>query len=136
MTISKDIMTDLLPVYYSGECSQDTKDLIEQYFQSHPEFEQQAKAMFKNPFPEHLAQPLKQSAEYKSLKRTKRLLRLRATLMGFAIFFSLAPFSVSNVDGKTHWMILESPTAACIYGAIGILFWIGYFMMRRKMRVI
>ncbi|HVN49540.1 MAG TPA: hypothetical protein VMU30_12065, partial [Bacteroidota bacterium] len=126
MTISSNIITDLLPVYYSGECSRETKELIEEYFQAHPEFAQQAKLQFQNPFPERLAQPLKQSAEYQSLKRTKRLLRLRSTLMGFAIFFSLAPFSVSNVDGKTHWMMLESPTAACMYGAIGVACWIGY----------
>jgi len=32
MNVTREVMTDLLPVYFSGEASEDTKQLVEIYF--------------------------------------------------------------------------------------------------------
>ena len=38
MNVTAEIITDLLPVYLSGEASEDTRALVEAYFRDHPEF--------------------------------------------------------------------------------------------------
>jgi hypothetical protein len=43
MNLTRDVMTDLLPVYFSGEASEDTKRLMEEYFRANPEFERVAR---------------------------------------------------------------------------------------------
>jgi predicted anti-sigma-YlaC factor YlaD len=43
MNVTRDVITDLLPVYFSGEASEDTKRLMEEYFRENPEFERIAR---------------------------------------------------------------------------------------------
>jgi len=136
MNITKDIIADLLPTYYSGECSHDTKSLVEEYLKANPDFERQAKYISRDPLQGPIPQRLAKKDEMRSLEKTKKLLRLRSSIMALAIFFSIAPFSFFNVDGRTHWMLLESPVDASFYGAVGICMWVVYFVMRQRMRVL
>jgi hypothetical protein len=39
MNITREVVTDLLPVYFSGEASGDTKVLVEDYFRQDPDFD-------------------------------------------------------------------------------------------------
>jgi hypothetical protein len=56
--------------------------------------------------------------------------------MGFAIFFSLAPFSFYT-DGKTsHFMITDKPGNAAVYAAIGAVLWVAYAAARRMTRAV
>jgi heme/copper-type cytochrome/quinol oxidase subunit 4 len=43
MNVTRDVMNDLLPLYFSGEASADTRVLVEEYFREHPEFEREAR---------------------------------------------------------------------------------------------
>jgi heme/copper-type cytochrome/quinol oxidase subunit 4 len=43
MNVTRDVMNDLLPLYFSGEASAGTRALVEQYFREHPEFEREAR---------------------------------------------------------------------------------------------
>ncbi|MGH9734288.1 MAG: hypothetical protein ACRD8A_06845 [Candidatus Acidiferrales bacterium] len=43
MNVTRDVITDLLPVYFSGEASDDTKHLVEDYFRENPDFERIAR---------------------------------------------------------------------------------------------
>ena len=131
MNITKNIITDLLPLYYSEECSDDTKLLVEEYLQKNPEFKQQAKHFSQNPFPSRIPQSLNKEDEMKSLVKTRRLLKWRSYLMGFAIFFSCATFSFVYDQGNIHWIVLSSLNAALFYGTLGIGFWVAYFIARR-----
>lgn len=133
MNITKNIIIDLLPLYYSEECSNDTKLLVEEYLQKNPEFKQQGKHFSQNSFPNNIPQNLNKEDEMKSLVKTRRLLKWRSSVMALAIFFSIAPFSFGYVQGKFYSMISESPTYALIYGSIGICLWIAYFVMKQKM---
>ena len=44
MKITQEVISDLLPLYFSGEASEDTIKLIEIYFDQNPEFAEKAKA--------------------------------------------------------------------------------------------
>ena len=136
MEITKDVIADLLTIYNSRECSADTKRLVEEFLSANPDFERRVNTYSKNISKVPLTRKLEKSDEMKSLKKAKRLLRIHSSIMALAIFFSLAPFSFVNADGKTHWMLLEDPLAACIYGAIGIGLWITYFIVRQRKRIL
>ncbi len=132
MNITRDVITDLLPLYYSEECSQDTKLLVEEYLQKNPDFQQHVKQFAQNPIPNSFPQRLNKDDEMKSLIKTRRLLKLRSYLMGFAIFFSCATFSFVYDQSGFHWIVLCSPNATLVYGTLGIGFWVAYFITRRR----
>lgn len=133
MDVTRDIVIDLLPLYVAGECSQDTKHLVAEYLQTHPDLKQQAQQMAANLLPDTTPQRLKKDDELKSLQKTRRLLRLRSVLLAGAIFFSLVPFSFGNINGTTFFMLTDSPGSAMICGGIGIGFWFAWYILRRNM---
>jgi len=132
MNVTRDVITDLLPLYYSKECSRDTKLLVEEYLRTNPDFEEQMELLSQNPFPGSIPQQLNKEDEMKSLTKTQRLLKWRSYVMGFAIFFSLAPFSFLYTQGKLYMLLLESPPIALIYGILGIALWVIYFVIKRR----
>ena len=103
-----------------------------EYLQKNPEMKEQAKYYSQSPLPNQVPQHLTNNDEMKSLKKTRRLLKWRSSVMALAIFFSIAPFSFAYVQGKFYSMISESPVSALIYGGIGICFWITYFAIKRR----
>ena len=91
MNVTRDVITDLLPVYSSGEASADTRALVEEFFKQDPEFarlalDQESQAMLK-PMPVNLPP----EHEKITLARTKTLLFLRALFLAFAILLSFLP---------------------------------------------
>jgi len=134
MEITRNVIIDLLPLYVAGECSPDTQHLVEAFLQTDPDLKQQAQQLAANLLPATVPPEFKSDAELKSLKKTRRRLKMRSFLLGFAIFFSLVPFSFGKVDGVSFFMLTDSPGSALIYGSIGIGFWIAYFLLRRRLR--
>lgn len=135
MKLTNDVIIDLLPLYFSGEASEDTKTLVNTYFEQNPEFAEEAKKSSEQIITNDIPINLTKENEMESLNKTKKRITLRSILLGFAIFFTIAPFSFAHFDGKSYFLPLDSPMTALIYGSIGILFWIGYFVARNKMRI-
>ena len=51
MKITRDVIIDLLPLYFSGAASEDSKQLVEIYFEQNPQFAAEAKkSLEKNNF--------------------------------------------------------------------------------------
>ena len=44
MNVTREVVTDLLPIYFAGEASGDTKVLVEDYFRQDPDFERIARS--------------------------------------------------------------------------------------------
>jgi hypothetical protein len=91
MNVTRDVITDLLPVYFSGEASADTRAVVEEFFKQDPEFarlaqDKKSQAML-NPMPVNLPP----EHEKITLARTKSLLYLRALFLSFAVLFSFLP---------------------------------------------
>ncbi len=132
MNISEDIINDLLPLYFSEDCSAATKQLVEEYLKSNPDFEKRVKKLNQNPIPKDIVQNLDKTDEMKSLLETRRLLKARGIFMGFAIFFSLVPFSFIASDEHSFFMLLDAPLSALFFAICSIPLWIGYFIVKRK----
>jgi hypothetical protein len=132
MTITESIITDLLPIYYSGDCSSDTKALVGEYLKSHPGIASASRAGTTASGKGSLPHPDFNRLEIASVRRTRRILKWRAALMGLAIFFSLAPFSFIITNHESFWLLRDAPVAAAVYGATGIVFWIATFIVHRR----
>ena len=149
MRITRDVVTDLLPVYFSGEASQDTLDLVDGFFQEDPEFARLVKAEPKSLLPkEHIE--LSKESEMQTLIATRVLLRKRALFLAIAIFFTSLAFAFTFDRNGLHWVWTESPvsalfnlvlgswTEASITGivnlVIGAYFWLRYFQTNRSLK--
>ena len=131
MKITPDVINDLLPIYASGECSTDTRKLVEEYMKENPGIIPPVKD-FQHLLPNAIPAGLKANDELHALVKTRRQLRVRSTLMGLAIFFSIVPFSFLYTGGKFYFLMAEAPVSAIVYGALGLLSWGLYFWIRRK----
>src|SRR5690348_12676659 len=98
MNVTRNVVTDLLPTYFAGEASPDTKELVEAFFRADPEFARLAleKSRLAVELPAMQPPP---NAEGEALARTKRALSKRTWLMALAIFCTLTPFSIA-FDGS------------------------------------
>jgi ferric-dicitrate binding protein FerR (iron transport regulator) len=128
MNITRDVIIDLYPLYAEQECSADTKALVEDYLQKNPQHADELRRLMRAPLPKFAPAP--NLEEIRALREARRRVRWRATVMGLAIFFSLAPFSfTANAEGS-HWLFMQSPGAACAYGSVGVVLWISYAILR------
>ena len=122
MEITKDIVTDLLPGYLSNEVSSDSRRLVEFWFAQDPAFAALSRKLAPS-----------SSLETEALSRTRRLLRTGNTWRGFAIAYSLVPFSFwFDGQGIRRWMPRDSPLQAALFGICGIYCWIAWAIYRRR----
>ena len=148
MKITRDVVTDLLPVYFSGEASQDTRDLVDGFLKDDPEFARIVEVGRNALVPKEQIS-LSKETEMKTLKATRILLWKRSLFLAFAIFFTCLAFAFTFDRSGLHWVWTESPisaiinlalgswTDASITGivnlAIGAYFWIRYFQTNRSL---
>lgn len=66
---------------------------------------------------------------------TKKLLRLRGTLMGIAIFLTLMPASFQYDKGHFSWTFAEtaSPSTIVVVALGALAAWTGFFLVRRRL---
>jgi ferric-dicitrate binding protein FerR (iron transport regulator) len=133
MNVTKDIIADLFPLYLERECSPDTRALIDEYLQRHPQDAEELHRIASTPLPGG-APPARDLDETRSLRDARRIVRRRSWVLGFAIFFSLAPFSIVHTGERTYWLLREAPGTALIYGALALVCWSAWAMMRNRSR--
>lgn len=131
MNITKDIISDLIPLYAANECSADTRALIEEYLRQHPQEAAELRRIMSTPVPGAVP-AAKNLEEMESFLKARRIVRRRSWVLAFAVFFSLAPLSFLHTGGHTYWFFRDSPTAAGIYGVLGGIFWTAYFILRSR----
>ncbi len=131
MNVTKDIINDLLPLYAAQECSADTRALVEEYLQQNPRLAEEFRRIMKTPLPGAVP-PARDLAETRSFREARRRLGRRNWLMALAIFFSLAPFSFLYTEGRVWWLLRDAPWSALVYAALGVVFWLLYFVERRR----
>ena len=131
MNATKDIISDLIPLYAANECSADTRALVEEYLRANPKEADELRRTMSTPAPGAVP-AAKDLGEGRAFREARRRLRLRSWLMALAIFFSLMPFSFAFTDKASWWMLRDAPGTAAIYGALGALCWIIYAVQRRR----
>ena len=119
MTVSRDVVVDLLPLYLAGEASAGTRDLIDGYMKEHPDFAVEMRSRVERGAEMFgTATPALPDQEKATLERVRRFNRNRTYWLGFAIAYTLVPLSFVFVGSDVRWVMLrDNPKQA-------ILFWI------------
>jgi hypothetical protein len=132
--VNREIVSDLLPLYLAGEASAATRSLVEAFLREDAELalrvQAQAATIAALPF----RGPLRSDAELRTIRRTRRALHLRGTILGIAIFLSLVPFSIEGDQHGARWAWGDYPLGAVIFGGAAVLAWAAYFRLRRRLR--
>ncbi len=133
MTITRDVIQDLLPVYTSGEASADTKALVEEFLAN----DQELRTLVESaraadipclPEPEHL-----ESMELKSLAKTRRLLAWKTWLAAGSVLFSTSPLLFIWRDGRIVFMAREQPVLSAVFLLLGLIGWTAFFRVCRSL---
>jgi hypothetical protein len=133
MKISRDVVMDLLPAYFSGEASADTRALVEDFLKQQPEFA----GRVREDWTAAQAAPvtLTPNAEMAALSRTKRLLGLRSLVLGFAMFFTGVPLAFKFGHNGAQWFWSDFPEGAIISGLLAAAFGVAFAVMNHRLRI-
>jgi hypothetical protein len=132
MKITRNVISDLWPLYESGEASDDTRRLIDDFLEHDGEF---SKLVRESPNTCRMVDlpPLMPEKEVKTIQLTKRLLRLRDRLFIFAAFLTFTPLTVYDTSWGGGWVIRDQPLAASALILAAAIAWLGYFRLRRRL---
>jgi len=100
MNVTRDVIYDLLPGYFSGDISPDTKALVDEFLRQDPEFSkmmERFRAMFREPRHAGVANPPLGYGERETFERARTWLHKRSELRGYMIAFGLAAVFVAFV---------------------------------------
>ena len=105
MTVTKDVIEDLIPVYLAGEASADTRKLVEEFMAAHP-------GMLGVDLPETKVEPPKDLG-LRALEGTRRAIAQRNAWLAWAAVLSFGVFSFA-FHGKeiTFLLFRDAPLAA------------------------
>ena len=131
MNITREVVNDLLPIYFSGEASGDTKVLVEDYFRQDPDFERIARNVATPLETLRIAAPIKarSETEKRDLESVLWGLRRRKWLFGVSAFLTLAPlFTHGHFAPLT---VRDVPWHAAFDWSLAVVLWSVYFARPR-----
>jgi hypothetical protein len=134
MNITREVVTDLLPIYFSGEASSDTKSLVEEYFRDNPDFERMARSAGTPLETLRSAAPVAAGSEKekRDLESVRCGLDRRKWLFGLSLFLTLSPLFFYFTHG--HLVSLELGDFLWEAGfdwSMAAIFWFLYFARLR-----
>lgn len=120
MNVTREVITDLWPVYATGEASADTRALVEEFLRRDPKFAGMLQGFGEEGLLRHVIPALPPDREAQALQRTKRLLH-GWPLFG-AIVFSC--YSLVRIVLDTLWNV--SPVSSIITASFAVAVWIAF----------
>jgi anti-sigma factor RsiW len=136
MSIPKEVILDLLPVYLAGEASPETRAWIEEYLADHPELADRVRRQQAENFEQASPPPLPPEMELRALRRTRRVMALLRWLFGLGMAFSAVALAleISFSPLKVRLLLLDYPAQLGLCLAAGAACWTAYFMLRLRLR--
>jgi ferric-dicitrate binding protein FerR (iron transport regulator) len=139
MNITRDIITDLLPLYLAGEASPGTRALLEDYLREHPDFASTVReaaergAALLEGVPGAAPSDDREKA---TLERVRRFNRRRTHLLALAIGFALMLFAFRFDGDGIQWVMLrDSPWQALLFLIAAFGCSLAYVRMGRRLQV-
>jgi ferric-dicitrate binding protein FerR (iron transport regulator) len=134
MPVTRDVITDLWPVYESGEASADTRALVDDFLRGDPELAAELRRAETAVLPPAPTLPAEHARQ--ALARTQRLVRRGQWLLGLALFFTLLPMAGIQT-GRVRWALWwDFPAGAVASLVVASILWIACVAHRRRLRVI
>ena len=119
MTITRDVILDLLPAYFAGDVSADTRELIDEFFANDPEFRGMAEK-FRRAWQQRASGA--DSSETRTFERARMRLEHRHMYGAFALAFGLAALFPGLVDvARFHTLTQRSWIIAGVFGVVVVV---------------
>ena len=136
MSVTRDVVKDLLPVYLAGEASADTRALVEEYLKSDRELASEAERARRLDAGLPPTPAPAEDAEKRALEATRRLLKDRSSTLATALIFTVLPLAFTS-DGTrlTFLLIRDAPIIGLAWWFTAAVLWIWHFFIRRRVRV-
>lgn len=131
MTMSDDVMNDLLTLYVAGEASAGTRTLVEQHARENAAFAARLAAGRTLPplTPSH--EPAR-DVELRALSQARQFLRLRSVFWASGILFTLLPLSFSF--GGRLLILGPHPGLVWAFWSVAAASWVACYVMHRQVR--
>lgn len=136
MTVTSDVIKDLLPLYAAGEASPATRALVEHWVRTDPSLQRELSAFGLEALQSGFGPP-RPVPDRALLSRTRRLIRIRMGLMAGAILCTAMPLSVAgnSEQGITFLMMRDAPQVGWTFVTGAVVFWSAYLLVARRLRV-
>jgi hypothetical protein len=134
MNVTREVVTDLLPIYFAGEASGDTKVLVEDYFRQDPDFERIARSAATPLETLRAVRPIAASSEQKKrdLESVRRGLWRRRMLFAGSLLLTLVPLWPYSTNGHiVSPMVRDAPWEAAFHWSLAALLWFLYLYLAR-----
>ena len=133
MKVTRDVIYDLLPVYFAGEVSADTRTLIEEFFDTDPEFARMAQR-FRTLYEEHPPDQRRPVTEHAAFERARKTMKRRNESFGGGIgftlgaLFALTPAMFGDEDAAGGLVI------AAVFAMVAVMSWVSWYRAGRELR--
>ena len=131
MKVTRDVIYDLLPGYFAGEVSADTRTLIDEFLATDPEFARMT-ARFQKLFEERGSDPDALKTERDRLERARSRAERRQISAAFAVAYGLAalfPLAMDLLRGQPFQG--KSLVISIVFAAVAFASTIGWMTSRR-----
>lgn len=133
MTISDDVMNDLLTIYLAGDASADTKTLVEAHARQHPAFAARLAAAQSFALPEASAGRSSSDHELRVLAATRQFIWLRTMFCASGILFTLLPLTLKfGSDGVQFLILGREPGLMWSFWSLAVASWTAFIVMNRR----
>jgi len=135
MTITQDVITDLLPAYLSGEASADTLALVNEFQREHPQFAAIVQAARRG-LGEPLAADQRAIApdlEREVVRRTRAVISRQRLMLAFAIVLTLMPLSFTIGADGIRFLLRDEPRTAVFWLPASAL-WFTYLRLQSRLK--
>ena len=133
MTVTDEVMNDLLTLYLTGEASADTRALVESHARQDPAFASKLAAAGALPPIAMAHTALPGDLELRTLTETRRFIFLRTLFLAGAILFSLLPLVFSFDKRGIEFLVLgRHPELMWPFWSIAAAAWTAWYVMHRQ----
>jgi hypothetical protein len=140
MKVTRDVIYDLLPGYFAGDISQDTRALVDQFLQQDPEFSKMMtrfRTVFRDPkpaasMPRAGGGSFHEHSEKEIFERARAYLHKRSELRGYVIGFGLAALFMLVVALRAQGPAVPFLAIAAAFGLTAVISGIQLFLHKSE----
>ena len=131
MKITRDVIYDLLPGYFAGEVSADTRALIDEFLETDPEFARMT-ARFHRLFEERASGSVDVTPEREHIERARKRAEALQICAAFAVAFGLAAIFPHVMDLLRERPFPGSFFLSAVFGTVAFASAIGWISVRMR----
>ena len=122
MNLHENVIIDLMALVRSGQASVESRRLVDDWLAEHPDLAKFAA----------LDAPPDPALELQALERTRKALRRAGWEKGFALLFTVLPFSFMGDSEGVRFVFADYPGLIVGMVVTALVFWARYYRFSRK----